>query len=280
MTRKDESDTTVCDFSRSCLRWRIDVAKKRPVTVSRAMPVTLNNVRVPLECAVRVTDTATGDVAEAVLGASCKTEQVGVASGVWHEPNGDFCVVASTTQCLTIKRWDRADKELMRAPASLGPQPEREMWDVASAYDSFSIDVACRPARELITIDEIIEVLRGDMPVVCHTEYDVGGLRVVVAYPLKTVNFTERERLYQVDTGPVMLPELAGGIDRLVPDARLAYVAHNCPEWAEFLVNVPTPVAEGVRVHHYAETVRIGGTTNRLFVFCEDWATRLEGCRE
>ena len=35
---------------------------------------------------------------------------------------------------------------------------------------------------------------------------------------------------------------------------RLAYVAHNAHDWAEFIVNVPTVVVPGVSVYHYSES--------------------------
>lgn len=40
---------------------------------------------------------------------------------------------------------------------------------------------------------------------------------------------------------------------------RLAYIAHNAPTWAEFVVNVPAFVAEGVSVNHYSQPVRVEG---------------------
>ena len=64
------------------------------------------------------------------------------------------------------------------------------------------------------------------------------------------------KQMYQVDTGPVLFPDLSIGHDQFVGNFRLAYVAHNCPTWAEFIVNVPTRVADGIDVDHYSKPVR------------------------
>ena len=80
----------VCDFTQSYLRWRIDTLKKPVLTVSRPLPMTLNVVRVPLDCRVVVTGEATGRTREVVLGASCQTEQVWVKCDVCHQPNADM----------------------------------------------------------------------------------------------------------------------------------------------------------------------------------------------
>ncbi|MFM1550114.1 MAG: hypothetical protein ACKJSG_11980 [Lentisphaeria bacterium] len=90
------------------------------------------------------------------------------------------------------------------------------------------------------------------------------GLPVVIEYPVKCVNVSERELYYQTDTGPVLLPNDRTDTDLPIERFDLAYVAHNCPDWAEFIVSVPTPVSEGVSVDHYSESRRVETTTNRL----------------
>jgi len=85
---------------------------------------------------------------------------------------------------------------------------------------------------------------------------------------VKTVNFSERERYYQVDTGPVLFPGVTGigaGGEPPLTACRLAYVAHNAPDWAEFIVCVPTAVHADIDVHHYSKSVRVEGVRNRLF---------------
>lgn len=258
------SDVRVTDFERSCLRFRIDTTKKAPKTVSRKLPMTLNNVRMLLDARVVITHKDSGRVHDYVLSSSCKAEQVWVERDVWHQPNADMCMLAGRDEFLVYKRWDKADKGVMLFPASLGAQPERQLGDPHETFDRFSINLVARPGRMLGTIDAILETLFAETPVVAQTEYETKQHRVLLEYPVRVVNFSERERYYQVDTGPILLPDLEHEYKSLLESCRLAYVAHNSPGWAEFIVCVRTPVTDGVSVHHYSQSIRIDGTRNRM----------------
>ena len=260
----EPNDITVTDFEKSCLRFRIDTTKKSPKTVSRKLPMTLNNVRFNLDARVVIRHKASGRVHDYVLSSSCKSEQVWVKRDIWQQPNADMCMMAGQDEFLIYKRWDKADKGVMLYPASLGVQPERQLGDPREAFDSFSINLVKRPGRVLGDIDAILTMLASDTPVVAHTEYEVAGHEVLLEYPVRCVNFSERERYYQVDTGPILLPDFAHDSKSLLEGCRLAYIAHNSPEWAEVIVCVPTPLTDSIKVHHYSENLRIEQTRNRL----------------
>jgi hypothetical protein len=157
------------------------------------------------------------------------------------------------------------DKGVMRYPESLGVQPERQIEAAGEAFDGFSVGIHSRNALEMRSIDEMIEVLNGDGEVVARTTIVHGHYEFVIEYPIKTINFSERDRYYQVDTGPLIFPDFnaAEGGDMLKA-LRLAYVSHNCPDWAEFILNVPTPISEAISVHHYSKSVRID-VRNQMF---------------
>jgi hypothetical protein len=252
------------DFERSCVRFRIDTNKKPPKTVSQKLPMTLNNVRMTLDARVVMTHKPSGRVNDYVLSSSCKSEQVWVDRGVWHQPNADMCMLAGQGEFLVFKRWDKSDKGVMLFPPSLGVQPERQKGDPEEMFDRFSVNLATRKGRVLEGIDAIVETLFANTPVISQTEYEQGDYRVLLEYPVKVVNFSERERYYQVDTGPVLLPDLNNPKGSLIESCRLAYVAHNVPDWAEFIVCVPTPLDDKIKVHHYSQSIRIEGTRNRL----------------
>ncbi len=255
----------VCDFSRSFIRWRVDTQKKPALTVSQKLPMTLNNVRVPIECRLELVDPQ-GKKNAYVLTASCKSEQVWVQDKVWHQPNADMCVIASEDQFLVFKRWDKCNKGVMRYPTTLGVQPERQLERAEAAFDRFSIDLHWVESRRLQTTPEIIEVLFSGKPVVARTEYHQDAWSVMIEYPVKAVNFSEREAYYQVDTGPIIFPEVRSEGVETIAKLQLAYIAHNCPEWAELIVCVPTAINDKDTVFHYSQSVRITGTMNSLFV--------------
>ena len=255
---------SVTDFERSCVRFRMDTLKKPPKTVSRKLPMTLNNVRMLLDARAVITHKKSGRVHEYVLTASCKAEQVSVKRDIWHQPNADMCMIAGRDEFLVFKRWDKTDKGVMLFPPSLGVQPERQLDDPKECFDRFSVNLATRPGRLLENLDAILETLFADTPVVSQTEYETADHRVLLEYPVKVVNFSERERYYQVDTGPVLMPDFEREYRSLLEGCRLAYVAHNCPDWAEFIICVPTPLTDAIKVHHYSKSIRIEGTRNRL----------------
>jgi hypothetical protein len=189
---------------------------------------------------------------------------VWVKHDVWHQPNADMCMLAGRDEFLVFKRWDKTDKGVMLYPPSLGVQPERQLGDPKEGFDRFSIDLANRPGRVLEGVDAIIETLWTATPLAAQTEYETADYRVLLEYPVKVANFSERERYYQVDTGPILLPDLDRQHRSLLEGCRLAYIAHNCPEWAEFIVCAPTPLTDAVKVHHFSQSIRIEGTRNRI----------------
>src|SRR5689334_11134335 len=128
------------DFSRSYLTFRIDTLKKPPKTVSHQPPFTLNNARVQIDCCCEIEDKLSGLIQDFVLGASCKTERVGVEQDIWLEPNADFVPIFSREEFMHLKTYDLADKGVMLYPPSLGVQSERQTVKVAEAFDSLRID--------------------------------------------------------------------------------------------------------------------------------------------
>ena len=68
----------------------------------------------------------------------------------------------------------------------------------------------------------------------------------------------------QVDTGPVLWPDLSIGHELFIGNFRLAFIAHNGPDWAELIVNVPTSATDDVEVHHFSKPVRLE-TKNTMF---------------
>lgn len=259
------------DFGRSFLTFRIDFEIHKPITLSHKPPTTLNNARIQLESCCVLTELASGAKTEYVLGASCKTEQVGAAADLWLLPNADFCPVASLEEFLIIKSWQKKNMSVMRNPPSLGLQPERQSGLVKDAWSGFRIDLKRVEGRALGTIEEIIAATFDNMPMVSRTEFEQGGYHVCIDHPVKTFNVSERENVYQTDTGPLILPDLSperrAQTTRLVECFDLAFSAFNAPDWAEFIINVPTPVGEGVEVNHYAQPRRIDNARNTLIAF-------------
>lgn len=260
----------VTDFARSFARFRIDLKLMQPKTISQAPPFTLNNARFPLECCCRITR-GEGDAArtiEYVLGSSCKAEQVHVRENIWHDPAADMCLVASSDEFMVIKSWDRNNRGVMLNPPSLGEQPERQAGKISAAFTDLRIDKRQANGQLLATTEEIVAAVFDNRPIVSQTEYSTpDGAVIQLEYPVKVINVSEREVFYQVDTGPVLAPDdsaFDGSHD--ISALRLAFIAHNTLGCTELLLNVPTPVGEGLSVNHFSRSVPVEAT-NRMIAF-------------
>lgn len=261
----------VTDFYRSFLRFRIDLNVTQPKTVSQPPPFTLNNARFPLECVCRVTPNDTNarvanTTIEYVLGASCKAEQVHVKENIWHDPPADMCLIASTDEFLVIKSWDRNNRGVMLSPSTLGPQPERQAGKCSDAFTDLRIDLRERSAQLLETTEDIVIAVLNNRPLVSQTVFSLpDGTHVMLEYPVKVINASDREMFYQVDTGPVLVPDTSAfDGTHAISALRLAFIAHNTIGCTELLLNVPTPIGQGLSVNHYSKVMKVNAV-NRMF---------------
>ena len=245
------------DFPRSSLTFRIDRAKQEAKTASRPAPYTLNNARIPLDCTCVITEKGSGVKHEFVLGGNCKTEIVGAEDDLFTEPNGDFVPVASQTEWMVLKAYDRVNKGVMLYPPELGPQPERQIIPVQEAFDSLRIDVEQGEGAVLESDREIVEAVLADRLLNGITELESDRYTAVIEYPIKTMNANERDWVWQPDTGPVLFPDLSREPEDLIGGFELAFVAYNKSSWAEFVLRVPTPLSEEISVYHYSKRVRV-----------------------
>lgn len=258
----------VTDFARSFVRFRIDLQKTQPKTISQPPPFTLNNARFSLECRCWISKGNEPSAAkrEYVLSASCKAEQVHVREDIWHQPAADMCLVASLDEFLVIKSWDRNNRGVMLSPPSLGEQPERQAGNVADAFTELRIDLRELPAEPLLSTQAIVAAVLGNRPLIARSEFTMAnGEKVTLEYPVKVINVSEREEFYQVDTGPVLVPDATAFDGKLEISAmRLAFIAHNTLECTELLLNVPTTLSSGISVNHYSKVLKLKAT-NQIF---------------
>jgi len=245
------------DFGRSFLTFRIDLEKKQPVTVSHKPPITLNNARVLLDSVCTILDKRSGNSYEFAGGVSCKTERVNVPQDIWTDPNADFVPIHGEGKYLNIKTWDHAGRQVMLYPPSLGPQPARQVGTWEEAFDSVKITIVRSEAQVLATPDDVVEATLADVPLIGRCVIESDRYAATVEFPVKTINAGEREHFFQTDTGPILFPDLTREPDDLIAGFELAFIAMNAPDWAEFIVRAPTPIAEGIQVYHYSKTAHL-----------------------
>lgn len=256
---------TVPDFAGSFLTFRIDWNLKPSLTASHKPPFTLNNARIQIESSCKISDRVSGAARTFVLGASCKTEYVGVERDMWTTPNADFCIILSAESFLILKSWDRNNKRVMRYPASLGEQPERQSGRVSDTYERATINLRTRTAQRLKGAKAIVQATLAGEPLVGRCVYNLHDrYNIEIDFPIKTMNANEREWIYQADTGPLLFPDLSMDSRSWIDSFHLAYVAFNRADWAEFIVQAPTPLSDSISVNHYSRTAQMN-TRNTIF---------------
>ena len=252
------------DFHRSFFTFRIDTLVKQPLTVTHKPPFSLNNARIPIECRCVVTEKGTDQSQSFVLGASCKTERVGVEGDIWLEPNADFCPIFSDDRYLSLKTYSQVGTTMELFPPGSGSQSDRQTGLIDETYDSVKIDMTECEGTPLDSAQEIVEAVLANQNLVARTELENDRYHALIEHPVKTINANERDWIYQTDTGPVLFPDLSVEPDAMLTSLELAYSAFNCPDWIEFIVRRVTPTTSDVSVYHYSDAVRCDSRNQML----------------
>lgn len=118
-----------------------------------------------------------------------------------------------------------------------------------------------KQVAELTMFEQIRDVSATDTSLVAQTEIsnEETGLRCVLEYPIKTMNISIDNSIWQVDTGPIAFPDLTKHFDPPLDSVRLAFAVFNAPHFCDFVIEQPTPVLrdeqEVCRVYHYSNPV-------------------------
>ena len=204
-----------------------------------------NSPRFWVESRLQITDSAAKTTREYLQCGSCKSEYTFPPRGLFHPDNYDFLPVFSQVDCVVFRR------NLTERGKYIEIKPIAQAWEgTIPAVRHFR-------GRVLRNVDEISKAMAAGKPLVSQTELrDAKSGRVaVIECPVKTINWQRDTGDWQVDTGPVLLPDLTAPPDQWSARLRLAYVAFNAADWAEFVIEEPTPVGDDakqtVKVYHY-----------------------------
>lgn len=264
----------VPDFVHSYFRFYLDFEGKQASSLSHKPPTRTNRVRITLESICRLTHRPSGRTTNYALTAACRTERVGASRNeLWLMPSANvFFIVSDNSQVAIYKSWHKNDPGVMLHPPSLGPQPERQFFRSGENFQEVSLTIATAGATALDTFDSAAQGILGTQPIVSRIEYIDGQYDVRIDQPVKTINLAERDELHQIDTGPIIVPDLSA--ERLAATKEdnnpeiavfdLAYAAWHEPTWAEFVIEQPTEIAEGVSVNHYSRARHVEPARNVL----------------
>lgn len=220
----------------------------------------MNSVRMWIESRTVITDTKTGKTIEYFQGGACKSEDTFATKNLFYKDNYDFTPIFGDGKVLVFRRHVN-ERKGYRSIKTMG-----NMW----GSDPIIRLPAAPVITELDTWEKISKATESGVPIVTQTVItnEQTGMSAMIECPCKTININRSKKLYQTDTGPVVLPDLTQKYDELMDSLRLAYIAFNAPDFADFVVEVATPVMEGGKqvasVYHFSELLSFTAR-NKLF---------------
>ena len=255
---KGEADGRIraCNFQESYMTWD-SPHRYDPRPYGRHDTPHGNLARIQLEAFIDVIDPNANRPQRFVLIAACRTEWVYAASRLFQIPSNEYRNIYSLTEERGMGR---------HITQSGGPSRGRL---IDTRFSSLKIDVATfARTRVLRTGGEVVKATAANLPLVARTEIREpdGDRRYILQYPVKTMNFQPKSDSFQVDTGPLLVPDLASNAPKAIDRLEMAHVAYNQLDRAEFIIRRPTPItdAEGrevCRVLHYSEVHEIPART-------------------
>ena len=193
-----------------------------------------NIARIQLDAICTVVD-ATGAETAYHLIAPCRSERMYQAPGepLFQLPNYEFCGIWTDDEYRIIRTGWTTDLD----------GPESGTNDGRFAWTRLDVRTRDNP-RVLKTDTEIVEATLANLPLVAVTELrdEASGTRAVLEYPIKTMNVAKQPDRFQVDTGPLILPDAASTAERRVDRLAMAHVVYWQRDVAEFVLRQPIPV--------------------------------------
>lgn len=193
-----------------------------------------NNVRIQLDAACTIINNRFGKQDIYYLCAPCLGERYRKDDNLFAMPSYEWCGIFGENgkQSLIFRtHWisDRDDTTL----------------DVERKDD---IDIRTFPKfKKLTSHNEVVEIVVGTRyPLVARTELidESRGLTAILEYPVRTMNAYMDAKEFQVDTGPLIVPDFAKEVDRTIELFDMAYVVYNVFDKAEFVLRKPVQIAQ------------------------------------
>jgi hypothetical protein len=238
-----------CNFQASFMTWDFP-PRKDPRPHARHNIPNGNKARIQLDALIDVINEETGASERFVLITPCRTEWVYAENKLFQIPSGEYRCIFSLKEERSMGRSLTFEGEVPRG------RP------ITDTFRSLAIDVKFYGhSRELKTAADICAGTAQNVPLIGRTEIrdPKRKERYVLEYPIKTMNFRPETPSFQVDTGPLLVPDFRSQATALIDRLEMAHVAYNRLDRAEFILRRPTPILdkdgkERSRVLHYFES--------------------------
>ena len=242
------ADKLACNFASSYMTWDLPPRADPRRNARHNIPLG-NKARIQLEAIVDVIDEETDVSEQFVLIAPCRSEWVYAEKQMFQIPSREYRNIYSLTE----------ERQMGRAITDDGASQRGH--PVSDTFRSLEIDIVRFPrGRVLDTPAAVNEATDDNVPLIGRTRISEPerGLSYVLEYPIKTMNFRPENSSFQVDTGPLLVPDFDSGEAKAIDRLEMAHIAYNRFNYAEFILRRPTPISdeqgrEPARVLHYSE---------------------------
>lgn len=251
--------TPACNFQASFMTWYLPPHKDPRPHARHNIPKG-NKARIQLDAMIDVINEETGVSERFVLIAPCRSEWVYAEDKLFQLPSGEY-------RCI----FSLKDQRSVGTAFTLKGEPGRG-HPVKDTFQSLAIDARTfANTRELKTPAEICTATAANTPLVARTVFSDPKRkeRYVLEYPIKTMNFLPETASFQVDTGPLLVPDFTSKGESIIDRLEMAHVAYNRLDRAEFIIRRPTPITdkkgdEVTRIAHYSEVREYPARTQML----------------
>jgi len=221
-----------------------------------------NSPRFWVESRCRIVDPKAGVTEEYWQCGSCKSENTFGESNLLLVPNYDFLPIFGQRDCVVFRRHAQATEGY------------RSVIKIEDAWGGVVPCLRRFRGRVLASPDDVRRAIDAGQPIIAQTELrDEGsGRTAVLEYSVKTINWHREKKIWQVDTGPVAWPDLSVPADQWSEKLQLAYVVFRAPDWADVVIEQPTPVMQGEtkigEVYHYSGIQHVDA--RNVLIACEE----------
>ncbi|HET8524052.1 MAG TPA: hypothetical protein VFL82_12525 [Thermomicrobiales bacterium] len=167
--------------------------------------------------------------------APCRSERMYRDDQLFQMPNYEFSGIFTNDECVILRTHWTSERE----------QPE--YGRNTDRFDHVAIDIRHHAQAEpLADRSAIVEATLANRPLVARTRITRpdGKGHALLEYPIKTMNVTRNPAQYQVDTGPLIVPNFESDAQRTIERFDVAHVVYHTFDQAEFVLRRPLVVGE------------------------------------
>ena len=227
--------------------------------------------RIDIEAACTLVDD-TGSEDAFYLIAPCRAEHTHSDGQLIVMPNYDFRGVFGRSEYRIIRTHWVSDPGYLGDPGldTTGGRVLDEAGLHGGKWDEVRLDIPRFDSfTELEDQQAVVDATLENRPLVSITELADGatGARAVLEYPVKTMNVLRSPVRFQIDTGPIIVPDFASTAELAVARFDLAHVVYNQFDRGELILRKPVGVGEGasrLSVTDYSERVEYTGLNSVL----------------